>query len=169
MPYVVFGLAFFGAAAGNVITALYVFIAEVLINREISFRELPRIVREAMVLVGGILMILGVSLASTNYMIEAEVPQRLLALVAELVSSPTSFLILLLVFLLVLGAILDIFSAIVLVVREVMISLFQHKLTPQDIYALSASLFVLGALRIASSLIHAKGQLDRSETTSKPA
>jgi TRAP-type C4-dicarboxylate transport system permease large subunit len=61
-------------------------------------------------------MILGVSLASTYYMIDAEVPQKLLGLVAELVSSPTSFLILLLLFLLVLGAILDIFSAIVLVV-----------------------------------------------------
>ena len=48
--------------------------------------------------------------------IDAEVPQKLLAFVAELVSSPVSFLILLLLFLLVLGAILDIFSAIVLVV-----------------------------------------------------
>ena len=67
-------------------------------------------------LVGGILMILGVSLASTYYMIDAEVPQKLLAFVADLVSSPLSFLILLLVFLLILGAILDIFSAIVLVV-----------------------------------------------------
>ena len=95
---------------------MYVFIAEVLINREIRFRDLPRIIRDSMVLVGGILMILGVSLASTYYMIDAEVPQKLLQLVAELVSSPTSFLILLLVFLLILGAILDIFSAIVLVV-----------------------------------------------------
>jgi TRAP-type C4-dicarboxylate transport system permease large subunit len=93
-----------------------VFIAEVLINREIAFKDLPRITRDSMVLVGGILMILGVSLASTYYMIDTEVPQKLLAFVAELVSSPTSFLILLLIFLLILGAILDIFSAIVLVV-----------------------------------------------------
>ena len=98
------------------VTALYVFFVEVVIHREIKFTELPRVMRESMVLVGGILIILGVSLASTNYMIEAEVPQRLLQLVAELVSSQTSFLILLLIFLLVLGAILDIFSAIVLVV-----------------------------------------------------
>jgi len=95
---------------------MYVFITEVLIYREIAIRNLPRVIRESMVLVGAILMILGVSLASTYYMIDAEVPQKLLGLVAELVSSPTSFLILLLLFLLVLGAILDIFSAIVLVV-----------------------------------------------------
>ena len=98
------------------ITALYVFIVEVMINREIPLRELPRIVRESMVLVGGILMILGVSLASTYYMIDTEVPQKLLRMVADLVSSPLSFLVLLLVFLLILGAILDIFSAIILVV-----------------------------------------------------
>jgi tripartite ATP-independent transporter DctM subunit len=119
LPIVVLGGIYGGFLAVSeaaAITAFYVFIAEVLINREIAIRDLPRIIREAMVLVGGILMILGVSLASTYYMIDAEVPQKLLALVAELVSSQTSFLILLLLFLLVLGAILDIFSAIVLVV-----------------------------------------------------
>jgi tripartite ATP-independent transporter DctM subunit len=119
LPIVVLGgiySGFFAVSEAAAITALYVFIIEVLINREIAFRDLPRITRDSMVLVGGILMILGVSLASTYYMIDTEVPQRLLALVAELVSSPTSFLVLLLIFLLILGAILDIFSAIVLVV-----------------------------------------------------
>ena len=98
------------------ITALYVFVVEVLIHREIRWSDLPRIIRESMVLVGGILAILGVSLASTNYMISAGVPQELLASVSGLVSSQTSFLLLLLVFLLILGALVDIFSAIVLVV-----------------------------------------------------
>jgi tripartite ATP-independent transporter DctM subunit len=119
LPVVVLGGIYsgiFAVSEAAAITAMYVFIVEVLIYREIPFREMPRIVRESMVLVGGILMILGVSLASTYYMIDAEVPQKLLQFVAELVSSPTSFLILLLLFLLVLGAILDIFSAIVLVV-----------------------------------------------------
>jgi TRAP-type C4-dicarboxylate transport system permease large subunit len=69
-----------------------------------------------MLLVGGILIILGVSLASTNYMIDAGVPQQLLEYITEFVSSPVSFLFLLFIFLLILGAILDIFSAIVLVV-----------------------------------------------------
>ena len=119
LPIVVLGgiySGFFAVSEAAAITALYVFIAEVMINREIPMRELPRIVRDSMVLVGGILMILGVSLASTYYMIDTEVPQKLLATVAELVSSPLSFLVLLLVFLLILGAILDIFSAIMLVV-----------------------------------------------------
>ena len=119
LPVVVLGgiySGYFAVSEAAAVTALYVFFVEVVIHREIKFTELPGVMRESMVLVGGILIILGVSLASTNYMIEAEVPQRLLQLVAELVSSQTSFLILLLIFLLVLGAILDIFSAIVLVV-----------------------------------------------------
>jgi tripartite ATP-independent transporter DctM subunit len=119
LPVVVLGgiySGYFAVSEAAAVTALYVFFVEVVVHREIKLTELPRVMRESMVLVGGILIILGVSLASTNYMIEAEVPQRLLQLVAELVSSQTSFLILLLIFLLVLGAILDIFSAIVLVV-----------------------------------------------------
>ena len=119
LPIVVLGGIYSGILAVSeaaAITALYVLIVEVLVHREISLSELPRIVRSSMVLVGGILVIVAVSLASTNYMIIAGIPQMLLEYVASLVSSPVSFLILLLVFLLILGAILDIFSAIVLVV-----------------------------------------------------
>ena len=119
LPFVVLGGIYSGYLAVSeaaAVTALYVLIVEVLIHREIPIREMPRIMRASMVLVGGILVILGVSLASTNYMISAGIPQMLLEYVAGLVSSPVSFLILLLIFLLVLGAILDIFSAIVLVV-----------------------------------------------------
>jgi len=119
LPFVVLGgiySGFLAVSEAAAITALYVLIVEVVIHREIPWRELPSIMRSSMVLVGGILIILGVSLASTNYMIGAGIPQMLLEYVANLVSSPVSFLILLLVFLLILGAILDIFSAIVLVV-----------------------------------------------------
>jgi tripartite ATP-independent transporter DctM subunit len=92
LPFVVLGgiySGFFAVSEAAAITAMYVFITEVLIYREIAIRNLPRVIRESMVLVGAILMILGVSLASTYYMIDAEVPQKLLGLVAELVSSPT--------------------------------------------------------------------------------
>lgn len=119
LPVVVLGgiySGYFAVSEAAAITALYVLIVEVLIKREIPLRDLPKIMRSSMVLVGGILIILGVSVASTSYMIDADIPQRLFEMVASMVSSQTSFLILLLIFLLVLGAILDIFSAIVLVV-----------------------------------------------------
>ncbi|MFQ5982367.1 MAG: TRAP transporter large permease subunit, partial [Woeseiaceae bacterium] len=82
----------------------------------IKLTELPKVMRESMLLVGGILIILAVAQASTNYMIDADVPQKIFQFVSELVTSKASFLFLLLIFLLILGAILDIFSATVLVV-----------------------------------------------------
>ena len=119
LPIVVLGgiySGFFAVSEAAAITAAYVLFIDVAVLREIKLKELPGIMRESMLLVGGILIIVGASLASTNYMIDAEIPQKLLAFVAELVTSKTTFLIILLIFLLVLGAILDIFSAIVLVV-----------------------------------------------------
>jgi tripartite ATP-independent transporter DctM subunit len=119
LPIVVLGGIYSGLLAVSeaaAVTAVYVLLVEVVIRREITLAQLPEIMRESMVLVGGILLILGASLASTNYVIDAEVPQRLLEAVSEFVDSRTSFLWLLLLFLLILGAFLDIFSALVLVV-----------------------------------------------------
>ena len=119
LPLVVLGgiySGYFAVSEAAAVTALYVLIVEVVILREIPLRKLPQVMRESMVLVGGILIILGVSLASTNYMIDAGVPEKLFAIVDRFVAGPQSFMLLLLIFLLILGAILDIFSALVLVV-----------------------------------------------------
>jgi C4-dicarboxylate transporter DctM subunit len=119
LPVVVLGgiySGYFAVSEAAAVTAVYVVIVEVLILRDIPIGKLPGIMRESMVLVGGILLILGVSLASTNYIIDAQVPEKLVGFVNRFVSGPNSFLLLLFLFLLVLGAILDIFSALVLVV-----------------------------------------------------
>ena len=119
LPIVVLGgiySGYFAVSEAAAVTALYVLIVEVLILKEIRLSRLPQVMRDSMLLVGGILIILGVSLASTNYMIDAGVPQQLLEYMSDFVTSQASFLFLLLIFLLILGAILDIFSAIVLVV-----------------------------------------------------
>ena len=119
LPVVVLGgiySGYFAVSEAAAVTAVYVVFVEMIVLREIPWRELPRIMRESMVLVGAILMILGVSLASTNYMIDAGVPERLFGIVDTYVSGQATFLLAMLIFLLILGAILDIFSAIILVV-----------------------------------------------------
>lgn len=119
LPFIVLGgiySGYFAVSEAAAVTAVYVLLVEVFILRDVDWKKLPQIVRESMVLVGGILLILGVSLASTNYMIDAQVPEMLVDVVRSFVSGPVSFLLLLFVFLLILGAILDIFSALVLVV-----------------------------------------------------
>lgn len=133
LPVVVLGgiySGYFAISEAAAVTAIYVLIVDLLVLREVRLRELPGIMRESMVLVGGILVILGVSLASTNYMIDAGVPQQLLGWISDYISSPLGFLFMLLVFLLVLGAILDIFSAIVLVVPLILPIALQYGVHP---------------------------------------
>ncbi len=119
LPLVILGGIYggiFAVSEAAAVTALYVLVVEMAVLREIPLSRLPAIMRQSMVLVGGILLILGLSLASTNYLIDAGVPAHLFALVKAHVTSQLTFLILLNLFLLVLGALLDIFSALVLVV-----------------------------------------------------
>ena len=119
LPVIVLGGVYsglFAVSEAAVVTLVYVFVVEVLIYREIPWRDLPALVRESMIMVGGILIVLGASLASTNALIDAQVPARLFEAVTAHVSSPLTFLILLNIFLLILGTMLDVFSALVIVV-----------------------------------------------------
>ncbi len=119
LPFLVLGGiygGYFAVSEAAAVTAVYVLIVEVFIIREIKISGLPAIMRESMMLVGGIMIIVGVSLASTNYLIDAEVPTRLFAFIQSHIDEKLTFLILLNLFLLVLGMMLDIFSAIVIIV-----------------------------------------------------
>ncbi len=107
---------FFVAGEAAAVTCLYVLIVEVFIYRDVSFSELPRIMSKSMMLFGGILVILAASMASTNYLIDQEIPMRIFEFIRSYIDSKYTFLLLLNVFLLIVGAMLDIFSALVLVV-----------------------------------------------------
>ncbi len=119
LPLVVLGgiySGYFAVSEAAAITAVYVFLVEVVIYRDIKWRELPQVMRKSMVLVGGVLIILGAALGFTNYLIDAEVPMKLFNLFKAYTDSPFVFLILLNLFLLVVGCLLDIFSALIVVV-----------------------------------------------------
>ncbi|HEB83293.1 MAG TPA: TRAP transporter large permease subunit [Gammaproteobacteria bacterium] len=107
---------YFAVSEAAAVAVMYVLIVDVLILREVSFKQLPAIMRDSMILVGGVLIILSVSLASTNYLIDTEVPTRLFDFIREHIDSKLTFLMLLNIFLLLLGMILDIFSALVIIV-----------------------------------------------------
>ncbi|NNF16123.1 MAG: TRAP transporter large permease subunit [Gammaproteobacteria bacterium] len=149
LPFIVLGGIYSGILAVSeaaAVTALYVLIVEVVIRREISVRQLPAIARESMTLVGGILIILGVSFASTNYMIDAGIPEKLFEFTESKVASRVSFLVYLLGFLLILGAILDIFSAIVLVVPLVLPIAAQYGVDPLHLGIVFLAAMQLGYL-----------------------
>ena len=119
LPFLVLGGIYgglFAVSDAAAITALYALVVIVFIRREVTFKNLPKVMQESMMLVGAIMVILGVSLASTNYMIDAEIPNKVFEFIRAHIDSKYTFLILLTLFLLVLGMMLDIFSAIVIMV-----------------------------------------------------
>lgn len=107
---------FFAISEAAAVTVMYVLVVEILIYREIPFKKIPSIIQESMIMVGGILLILGVALAFTNFLVDAEVPSTLFEIIQKYISSKITFLILLNLLLLILGAILDIFAALVIMV-----------------------------------------------------
>jgi tripartite ATP-independent transporter DctM subunit len=157
---------FFAVSEAAAVTALYVLLVELVILREVPWRELPRIMRESMVLVGAILTILGVSLASTNLMIETGVPQRLFEYVSAYITGPTTFLIALLVFLLMLGAILDIFSATVLIVPLLLPIAAQYGIDPIHLGIVFLAAMELGYLTppVGLNLFIASHRFDKDIT-----
>jgi len=107
---------FFAISEAAALIALYVLFIETFLYKEISYPRLLEVVRESMVMVGSIILILAVSLALTNVFVDAEIPDKLFQFVKENVDTKIGFLIVLNIFLLFVGAILDIFSALVIIV-----------------------------------------------------
>ena len=98
------------------LTALYACIVEIAIHRSISLKMLPRIVKESTLLVGAILIILGIALGLTNYLITLEVPTIILDWIQSTTENRVITLIGLNIFLLIVGCLMDIFSAVIIVV-----------------------------------------------------
>ncbi|HQQ84736.1 MAG TPA: TRAP transporter large permease subunit [Candidatus Marinimicrobia bacterium] len=120
IPVIILGGIYGGfitAVEASAVTAFYVLIAEFILNRDLSFRrDLIRIMRDSVQLVGGILIILSCSMGATAYLIDAEIPQKALLWAQQVFSSKITFLLVLNIFLLITGMMLDIFSAIIIVV-----------------------------------------------------
>jgi tripartite ATP-independent transporter DctM subunit len=119
LPFIVIGgiySGWFTAAEAAAITAFYVLVVEVLILRDIPLRKLFSVMRDAMMMVGAIIAILGLALALTNFVIDQQIPMKLFDYLKTVLPNRYVFLIALNVFLLIVGCLMDIFSAIVVTV-----------------------------------------------------
>ena len=117
MP-VVASAALFGGLATPVeaaaITTLYAFFVVAVIHKDLKIaRDVPRVMSECGLLIGGVLLILGVSLGFTNYLVDAEIPARAVEWTTRTIHSPFLFLLLMNLFLLVVGCLMEIYPAIV--------------------------------------------------------
>ena len=120
VPVLVLGGIYGGyttASEAAAFTAFYVLIIECYIHKDLNlFKHVPSIIKESMTLVGAILLILCCALALTNYMVDEEVPMQILGFMKEYLTDKYTFLIFLNIFLLIVGSLMDIFSAIIVVV-----------------------------------------------------
>ena len=119
MPALVLVAMFSGLATAveaSALTAFYAFVVQVFIHRDLSRHDLLRAFTECVVVIGGVLIILGVAVGLTNYLVGAQVPAKLLEWARANLTSRLMFLLVLNVFLLAVGWLMEIFAAIVVVV-----------------------------------------------------
>jgi len=113
------------------LTATYVLFVETVISKKIKLlKDLPHILIDTTTLVGSILIILGVAMGLTNLLIDSQLPMKLLAVVEQHIDSQLQFLLLLNLFLLIVGAMMDIFSAIVVVVPLIIPLALRYNVDP---------------------------------------
>lgn len=123
IPFLVlFGI--FGGFTTLVETAalmvFYTFVIEVFVYKDLKMSEFPRIVLACATLIGGVLIILGVAMGLTSYLVDAQIPSLLLDWVKTTISSKFIFLFMLNILLLAVGCLMDIFSAIIVIVPLIM-------------------------------------------------
>lgn len=134
LPLIIIGGIYggvFTATEAAAVTAFYVLVVEVFIYKDLKlFTDVPRVMKESMLLVGAILAIVGTALGLTNYLIDAEVPQKLFEVVKANVTSQVTFLLILNGFLIIVGMMMDIFSAILVVVPLILPVAMQFEVDP---------------------------------------
>ena len=134
LPIIVIGGIYggiFTATEAAAVTAFYVLVVEVFVYKDLKlFTDVPRVMKESMLLVGAILAIVGTALGLTNYLIDAEVPQKLFELVKANITSQVTFLLILNGFLIIVGMMMDIFSAILVVVPLILPVAAQFQIDP---------------------------------------
>ena len=115
---IVFGL-FSGFATLVECAALlvvYVLFIELFIYKDINLKDIPKIVIDCATLVGGVLIILGFAMGFTGYLVDAEIPLKILHFTQQSIESKIIFLLALNILLLIAGCIMDVFSAIIVIV-----------------------------------------------------
>jgi C4-dicarboxylate transporter, DctM subunit len=116
---IIFGIysGFSTATEAAALTVAYVLFVKILIFKELTLaRDIPRVMKESMKMVGGIMIILGAALGFTNYLVDAFIPMKILNFMEGMVQSKIGFLLILNLFLILVGCMMDIFSAILVVV-----------------------------------------------------
>lgn len=133
LPFLIIGGIYgglFTATEASAIMAFYVVVVEVFIYRDLNLtKDLPNVMVKSMVLVGAIFMVMGMALGLTNYLIDEQIPMRIFDWVHRYIENKIFFLIILNIFLLVMNMI-EMFSAIIIVVPLIVPVAMQYGIDP---------------------------------------
>jgi C4-dicarboxylate transporter DctM subunit len=150
MPFLLLWAMFSGFATlveAAALMVVYAIVVGALAHRELDLRrDLPDVVVQSATLVGGFMIILCVALAFTNYLTLAQVPAKLLAWVQSFIVSPWAFLLALNLFLILVGAMMDIYSAIIVVVPLIVPMIAAYGLSPLHVGAVFLANMEIGYL-----------------------
>ena len=129
------------------VTASYVLVSECLVYKSLNLKtRAVAVLTETSLLFGSLIIILLIALGLTNLLIDAQLPMQLLAFIEQFIDSKIQFLILLNIFLLLVGAIMDIFSALLVVVPLLLPLIARY-----DIHPIHLGIIFLANLEIGYS------------------
>jgi tripartite ATP-independent transporter DctM subunit len=116
--YILFGIftGYMTLVETAAVLVIYTLVVEIYIYKDLTWNRIPKIIVDCTSLIGGVLIILGVAMGLTSYLVDAQVPLTLLAWVKAAISSKYTFLLMLNILLLLVGCLMDIFSAIIVFV-----------------------------------------------------
>ncbi len=134
LPFIILGGIYGGLLTpteASAISAAYVLFVNCLLTRDLSFtKDIPKVIIESLTLVGAILLILCCALGLTNYLVDEEIPMKILEAMRTIITNKYIFLLTLNVFLLIVGCLMDIFSAIIVVVPLILPIAEQFQVNP---------------------------------------
>lgn len=120
----------FTATEAAAVTAFYALVVEVFIRRDLKlFTDVPRVIRDSMVLVGAILIMLGAAMGLTNYLIDQEIPGAIFGLINRYINNKYAFLVILNAILLGINM-LEVFSAIIIFVPIIIPIAMKYEVNP---------------------------------------
>lgn len=134
LPFFILGGIYGGivtATEASAITAVYVLVINCFVTKDVSFtKDLPKVINESLTLVGAILLILCCALGLTNYLVDEQIPMKILEAMRSFITDKYLFLLVLNIFLLIVGCLMDIFSAIIVVVPLIIPIAEQFQVNP---------------------------------------
>lgn len=118
LPVIILGGIYSGvftATEAAAVSVIYALVVELAIHRVIGPEHLPKVLSESAVMMGTLLIIMALAFGLNDFLVEEKVPDMAVEAIRAMNLSPLQFLLIINLLLLVVGALMDSISAIVII------------------------------------------------------